>query len=277
MKSLLNFRRLFGLIEKIIKNISLLTWITVVYDFLIKIKLSLQPFNNQNRFYYRPMKQLIYILIILIPLSSCNKKWKKTSESDFSLNIVKSKSSVDYINITEGSLYLDVFSLDGVRKKGKDVSFKESFDEVRVFDVSSSSITPLLTYDIPQGEYTSLSVNLRYDVYDTIGAMIIKGTFKDSNDLDVPFVFQLEDRIDITILATSSTGGNITIVEGQKSQPVIQLNIIDWFEQIPQGSLEEADASEEDGVEVIHINKSDNYLLYSLILDRIGKTATITF
>lgn len=223
------------------------------------------------------MKNLIYILIVFLPLIGCQKKWKKTSVTNFSLSVIKEKPDVDYITITEGQLYLASFHLEGERKKGNEVHFQEDFSSLSVFDIAQSTITPVLSYDLPQGEYTSLHIDLTFGIYDTIGSIIIKGFFKDSNEADVPFIFRLEDRIDIEIESSTSTGENVIVQADQVTEPVIMFDVVDWFEQIPEEMFDDADEFDEDGVQTVLISKTENYLLYSLILDRIGETATVTF
>jgi hypothetical protein len=223
------------------------------------------------------MRKLIYILIVFLPLIACQKKWKKTSVTNFSFSFIKSKPTVDYILIEEGTFYLTSFSVEGVRKKGEDLSFTEDFEAFREIDIEESSIEPILSYDIPQGEYTMLEFKLKFEVYDTLGSLVIKGEFKDSNEDDLPFVLIIEDRIEMEIMASGQNENIITIYESIISEPMITFDIVDWFEHIPQGMFENADTNNENGIEVIHINKSNNYLLYSLILERIGETATVIF
>ena len=223
------------------------------------------------------MKNLFYILTLLLIITSCNKKWKKTSETDFDVTFVKTKSTVNYFRIDSGYLHLTNFTFSGNRKKGNAVSFSKTYTSPTVFDIKDEEITTELSFDIPQGEYTNIDIDLRFDLVSPDKAVLIKGFFADSGDIEVPFIFELEDRIDINIVATSSNASTITIVAKESASPVISFDLVDWFEHIPRNLFEEGNTLYINGQEYLYINKINNPSLYSSVLGRIGQTATITF
>jgi len=222
------------------------------------------------------MKNLFYILTLLLLITSCNKKWKKTSETNFDVEFITSKSDVSYLELESGFFQLTNFTFSGTRKKGNDVLFSE-WHSSTLFEIENEEINPNLYYDIPQGEYTNITIDLRFDKGSSGKSITVEGVFKDSNEIDINFVFELEDRIDVGIVVTPTNGSTITIVAKEKTNPIITFDLVDWFEHIPYGLLDEAEATEIDGEEYLYINKTSNPSLYTLVVERIGETAKITF
>lgn len=217
-------------------------------------------------------KNIIFISILFFILTGCNKKWKKTADINLGFAITSTNSSVESISIISGTLKLEKFTFSGVREKGASVDFEDNFTEEESVDCISSTLSQDILYKIPQGKYTSIDAIISLNSSDS-AIIEIRGQFLDSIGEYEDFIFNLNDATEIDL----SNQDLIEIIADQNGNFLIHLDVANWFSSIPDAVMEEANTVSIDGSDVILINKTNNELIYALIVSRIGQNASIKY
>jgi hypothetical protein len=214
------------------------------------------------------------VIVLSLMLSACQRKWKKTAPSIFSVNVHKVQD-VPAITITNGIIVVDKFEFEGKRKQGNDVYFNNESENLSRIDIGTSAFLTPLNYDIPQGTYTEIRCNLRFRSDDSnVPSMRIEGTFLNSSSQLIPFIFETEDYIPVEI---SATGIEETFVEDDEIRPVIHLNVNRWFSAITNNQLDNADTTVINSVPTILLDEDNNSDLYELVISRIGTIESLEF
>lgn len=221
--------------------------------------------------YYR-LTTIVIVLSLL--LTACQRKWKKTAPSIFSVNVHKVQD-VPSITITNGIIVVDKFEFEGKRKQGNDVYFNSESENLTRIDIGTSAFLSPLNYDIPQGTYTEIRCKLRFKSDDSnTPSLRIEGTFLNSSSQVIPFIFETADHIPIEIAAT---GIEETFIEDNEIRPVIHLNVNQWFSAITNNQLENADTTIVNSVPTILLDEDNNSDLYELVISRIGTIESLDF
>lgn len=216
----------------------------------------------------------LIIAVISLTLCACQRKWKKTAPSIFSVNVHKVQA-VPAITITNGIIVVDKFEFEGKRKQGNDVYFNSESENLTRIDLGTSAFLSPLNYDIPQGTYTEIRCKLRFKSDDSnIPSLRIEGTFLNSSSQVIPFIFETEDHIPVEI---TSTGIEETFVEGNEINPIIHLNVNQWFSAITNNQLDSADTTLVNNTPTILLNEDNNSDLYELVISRIGTIESLDF
>lgn len=217
-------------------------------------------------------KNILFVSLLFFTLTGCNKKWKKTADVNLRFEIATTNSSLGSISVTSGTIKLEKFTFSGVREKGANVNFEDVFSNGRTLDCSSSSLSEDVLYKIPQGKYTAINTILSINSSDSI-IIEISGQFLDSIGEYEPFLFYLNDAVEVSI-----SNHNLTeIIANHNGEFVINMDVANWFTSIPDALMEEATMINIDGTDVILIDKSNNELVYALIVSRIGQNTSIKY
>ncbi len=220
------------------------------------------------------MKQRIIIILIAatIPfMSGCGKKWKKTSEAFFDVQLNKPTQDEAFIEITGGTLLVKKFMFEGTRKQGDDVVFEDDFEgEGGAINIALGTMVPVLNYDIPQGTYTEIKSKFEFGPKDANSTMQVDGIYHDNESgLSQSFTVLLNDDFESTITAQNSEGGNeIVIIAENVTGAKINLDMEEWFAVVPEELIKEAVADANKSVLII--SKTENEAIYALIANRIG-------
>lgn len=222
--------------------------------------------------------KLSYVLLFVAATFtfSCNKKWKKTAPAGFNIYCEKSIPGNTFLSFQSGTIYLDKFGMEGDRKQGDDVTFENEFQSSSEINVSTSVIIPALSYDIPQGTYTELRVDLRIRNSSGGNSITLNGGY-DNGTIIIPVIFEFMDKIDIRMFATSSGGGDITLLEDSPASATISFHIMSWFGTVTSNMLDNATQTDIGGVMTIVINDNENSDIYDAVVNRIGLSETVIF
>jgi len=224
-------------------------------------------------------KTFILSIVFVAFFVSCNRKWKKTSETVIDIELIKSSSNVSHIEITEGTILINKFDFKGIRKQGEEVQFEDYFDKNNSEINVQSSTSPYLIYDIPQGTYTSITTKLRFDKKDSENSIIINGFFiNSSKSSKVPFSLVIDDQLESETEGIGPThSSEINIIAEIETKATISINIIDWFTLVPRSLLAGAERIKINGVSTILISKDKNEEIFALIIDKIGENDQLIF
>lgn len=209
----------------------------------------------------------ILLLFSLIVLSfSCSKKWKKTSETTINVQFETISNSLTWIEINQGNFMLNNLLFDGVRVHGEDVIFEDHFENSTLY--ISNTKTPISVYDIPQGTYNKIKVELSYESVDNNNSIEVNGYYKNSaKSSKIPFQLFIKKPFKSEALSLETN----EIVSEINSEALITLNIIDWFSLVPLSFFEKAERRTINGISTISISEDFNPNIYTLILEKIGK------
>lgn len=206
-----------------------------------------------------------YLLIILIIFITSCRKWKKTA--DINLEIEVTEKTHDFITVDGGTLYPIQFDFSGKREKGSDVLFSDNFSSIS-FDISSNKLSNAKIYALPQGKYTSCSSTISFAKNSTLSGQFLNYSNEWKN-----FIFYFDDEINIPLQSQVP----FELISKNASTTTVTIPIIDWFKNIPQQLLIDADYQYIDGEETVIIDKNTNSLLYALIISNIGNSETLIF
>ncbi|MGM0477648.1 MAG: hypothetical protein ACQERC_00365 [Bacteroidota bacterium] len=224
------------------------------------------------------MKKLIYrsfILMGLLLMVSCNKsEWKEPTEVSFMVDINKESTMDGDLSFTGGQVLLREIIFDGNRIQGEDVYFEKEHEGGLIVSLSSSANSQLV-YEIPQGTYTSIRIDLEAEKSDS-DLITVEGNYVNSSGNQLPVIIELPAIEFYDKIAKNSNGETeIDLVAGQPAKATIELDPVFWFENISVNQLENAQTTIISGTESIKINGSVNENLLDLINERVGKGVEI--
>jgi hypothetical protein len=236
-----------------------------------------------------------YILLLVLPavfiLNSCIKNELTlpskvefnfgleplVSEDGLKGNSFELKSVLNQVTLDKGSLVLDAIEFDGKREEGKDVFFISNFKESLVADLSSQTTNFKVDFDIPQGVYNRIDINLYLsDLQET--SFIIEGVIKIGviQEIPVRFEYDFPDKINVRASA-NQPGQNIVLRKDKSSLATVLIDIGFLFRFINPGVIANADIVEIEGIDVILINKEYNIELFNQIATQISNSFSIVF
>jgi len=220
------------------------------------------------------MKKYSYLILIFsIIITGCKKKQLKTpTDVSFQMDINRSPSNSGHLVFNSGSILLANFNVEGERQEGGPISFNKSFSQGLSINLNSTSI-PDLVFDIPQGNYYSLSVS--FLTFDDNGDITIQvdGTY--TNQLGSSFPLRLEFLSGeyFSVVGEDESGeATIVLKKDVSATSLIKFDPIYWFGLISYGMFDNATLVNIGGQQTILINESVNSNIYDLVVDRIDHT-----
>lgn len=187
------------------------------------------------------------------------------------------KSALNQVTLDKGSLILDAIEFDGKREEGKDVFFISNFKESLVADLSSQTTNFKVDFDIPQGIYNRIDIDLYLSDLQEI-SLIIEGGVKIGifQEIPVRFEYDFPDKIKVRASAMQP-GQNIVLRKDKSSLATVLIDIGFLFRFINPGVIANADIVEIEGADVILINKEYNIELFNQIATQISNSFSIVF
>lgn len=214
---------------------------------------------------------LLSVSIISLLLSSCKNEFKETAPVQVSLKLTNPIIS-NSISISGGSAHIGSFGITGERKQGDDVSFLNSFSNETTADLSSGSINPLINFDLFQGTYTRLDVNLGLNSTSSNSTIELLGEYTEDGEEEefTKFVFRYDPEIKLNWnLAISE---EINIVADQNTGIFIEIDANYLFSGIPESIWHKCSSENINGEEIIFITSQKNTAIYSILIGRINAT-----
>lgn len=224
--------------------------------------------------------KFIFALIFLINLSvSCKKKrLSKPVDVNFKMDINRSKSSNGKLIFNNGTINIAEFNVEGSRIEGEDIAFSRSFNNGLTISFDPNNEISELKYDIPQGEYTELTVS--FDTYEDSNdkTIVVNGTYTTSSGDDVPIKFEFMSSEYFSVSSEADDGSETIILDKDvASSSLIKLDPIHWFGGISTTTLDNATRTNVNGAQTILINDEVNGDLYDLVADKIDEATESVF
>lgn len=212
---------------------------------------------------------LLSVLMSSFLLSSCKNEFKETAPVQVSLKLTNPIIS-NSISINGGTARIGSFGITGERKQGDDVAFLNSFSSETTADLSSGSINPLINFDLFQGTYSRLDVNLGMKPTGANACIELLGEYNDGGEEgeNTKFVFRYEPEMILNWnLAISE---EINIVADQNTEVFIELDANYLFSGIPESLWHNSSIEEINGEEIILISSQKNTAIYSILIGRLN-------
>lgn len=214
---------------------------------------------------------LLSVLMISFLLSSCKNEFKETASVDVSLKLTNPIIS-NSILISGGTARIGSFGITGERKQGDDVTFLNSFSSETTANLSSGAINPLINFDLFQGTYTRLDVNLGIKSNGANGSIELLGEYNDGGEdgENKKFVFRYEPEMILNWnLAISE---EINIVADQNIEVVFEMDANYLFSGIPESLWNNCSYEEINAEEIISITSQKNTAIYSILIGRLNSS-----
>ena len=218
---------------------------------------------------------LLSVLMNSFLLSSCKNEFKETAPVQVSLKLTNPFIS-NSISISGGTARIGSFGITGERKQGDDVSFLNSFSSETMANLSSGTINPLINFDLFQGTYTRLDVNLGLNPTSSSATIELLGKYKEEDEEEedeyTKFVFRYDSEIKLNWnLAISE---DINIVADQNIEVFIELDANYLFSGIPESIWHNCSHENIKGEEIIYITSQKNTAIYSILIGRLNAAFT---
>jgi hypothetical protein len=181
------------------------------------------------------------------------------------------------LSFFEGQIVLREIAFDGERTQADDVYFDVGFDEGLKVLFSSSEVNNQLVFDIPQGTYSAIRIDLYAEK--SAGELIkIIGKYKSTSGIEYPIILELNQIEFYDKMAKNKQGDvEVDLVAGNPTKAIIKLDPIFWMGNLSTNQLDAAQTTLVDGVESILINSETNEGLFDIIDDRVGMGTEIIF
>lgn len=213
------------------------------------------------------MKKIFKIVLIgSLGLVACKKaELKKPVDVNFALEMVATEAQNPF-HIQGGEINLVNFDVSGDRIEGDDISFMRSFPENLTTDLNGSGEIKELDYDLPQGDYTDISLSFSAKSNQTQSALIVYGKYINGG-FNANVELEIEDQLDFIITGEESGGQNLITLDKSMAKKVdVQLNVAHWFSSVSEQMWTSADLSIENNQDVIVINSTTNQDIYNSVL-----------
>ena len=237
------------------------------------------------------MKNLaIYTLFLLAGVfSSCqdDEEFKIPTDVGFQMDINRNTSTNGRLKFSHGHISLAAFAFDGKREEGGDVYFTKSYNQGLRIDFDPKQAVDAFKFQIPQGNYTRIEVEL--DTYDDLigKALTMSGTYLNSSGIQYPIFVEVSSSLEFDIISKDQAGNSQIILKaGTPATAVIKLDPVKWFATVPLSYLDnavlkveegESEGEVETGSSYILISEDSNINIYNIIINRIEQSTETVF
>jgi hypothetical protein len=226
------------------------------------------------------IKPFYMLLLLVYSLASCQEEqeFKIPVDAGFFMDINRNTVANSRLQFDDGYIVIASFGFEGEREQAEEVEFSREYSQGLAIPFTSDKPVEGLHFQIPQGNYTSISVE--FDTFDGFDEdnLLVKGSYKNSEGSRYPLVFILHSSESFEIEAESYSDGSQIIIK--KEAPVsayIKLNPVYWFEEVSLSALDEAEVVLWNGVPTIVISEEINEEIYDLVEERLQEGAKVIF
>jgi hypothetical protein len=215
---------------------------------------------------------LKFFCILILGVFACNKvnQWKQPVKVCFNIDVLQEPAVSGNLSFSSGYLNIESFNFDGKREQGADVYFSKSFNPQFSVVLNDNPVNEM-SFDIPQGVYTSIEVEVLSD-NNTFPNLVVSGIFSDGISYSVPIRFEYAEIDTFTIQGEDVFGDNqnIDLAENSEFKSTIWMNPSDWFKSVSESTLENADLVTFEGEKIILINSTNNTQIYKTVSDALS-------
>jgi hypothetical protein len=216
------------------------------------------------------------VLLLSGTLCSCKKDLKETTRVDFLFHITKDSIPAGIV-FTTANITIDKISVSGTRKQGAAVGFTDNIAGGLALNLFDGSVQPTVYYDMPQGVYQQIAIDVKASPLTNTPSIVLKGRFTHDGKTD-PLVFEFNASQVFNIpQATKNNSSEIVLVADNPATCDITFDLNYWFGTLTGDIIEQAKKTKINGVETIVINETTNQTIYTPIVARINQTTVAVF
>ena len=213
------------------------------------------------------------ICFLILGIFACNKvnQWKQPTKVCFNINIEEQSTAEGKLVFNAGYLIMESFSFDGKREEGSDVYFTKVYD-VSLNAMLGETVPKELTFDIPQGIYSSIEVEV-VSKSANLPNLVVNGLFENNAGTKYPVRFEFNKTKTFLIEGEDlvKNGNEISLEESLKTNATIWLNPAKWFEAVSAARLDKAAIVSINGEDTILINETINPQIYHVVVAALTK------
>ena len=217
------------------------------------------------------MKKTLLILIVSVfAIVSCQKaELKKPTAVNFALDLNKSFGPDSKVKMVSGGINITEFRINGDRLEGEDIAFSRSFGDGLSTDLNGSGEVSDLDFDLPQGEYLSISLDFDIKPNGSDHAFFLEGTYKQSQGPTVGLRFEFDAENNFVINGEDGDQNATIIMDKDLGKKVkIEFDPIYWFDGLTTNQLDNATITPQQGQDVIILSTTENVALYEVVANR---------
>ncbi len=222
----------------------------------------------------------ILLLFLLATLFSCIKdEFTRPVDVSFEFwfknNLQKEKELVEF---SSGKFVVHEISFSGYREQAEDYFFTSELLEPVIASLENGHVSQLLRFDIPQGVYERIELEITMDGSDTVPGLLMEGVYKSLNQGNIPLVFTYPYHELLKVKARSKGGkGTVTLSTDNPATARVTIDSDFMFLLVNSRMLESADITETDSGRVIIISDTDNQPIFNVISNRLEKSTEVVF
>ena len=218
----------------------------------------------------------IVLAALVLSQFSCQKKWKETTGFNLSYKYDNAASTLPGLSIISVTMNLNQFTFSGSRKEGGNVSFQNNMGTTTL-NISQGG-SGNISYQLPQGDYTQMTIALNYSRPDTSPVILINAVYHDTlSHTALPIIVQIASSLYTSSVVKNSSGGQeIVVTTGNSLNAKVNINPSFWMSSIDSKLLHIAVCDTMDGQLVMNINKYKNAEIYRFIVNNITPPPIIT-
>jgi hypothetical protein len=213
------------------------------------------------------------ICFLILGVFACNKvnQWKNPTEVCFNVNVEEELAAEGRLIFNTGYIAIESFSFNGKRTEGADVYFTKQY-AANVNAELGESVTAGLTFDIPQGVYTSIDVEV-LSQKNNLPNLVLNGTFENNLGAEYSVCFEFSQSETFLIEGETLTGSTsgINLGESLKANATIWLSAGKWFKGVSGATLDRASVISVNGQKTILINENFNTSIYDIVVAELNK------
>jgi hypothetical protein len=216
---------------------------------------------------------LIAILSLSLLIISCNKSdLKKPTSVNIEFNTNTSTIATNNINLESSEITIQEFFIRGKRVKGENINFTKHLQSPLNIDLEGNKTIDELFFNIPQGNYTELSVEFENILTTIEPSIIIEGNYKLTSGPIVDVIFEMSQVQEFTLNCDFKNQSDIIILDKNIEQNIsIELSPVTWLNSITNSELENAVLTIGNngnglGNSTIFLNETNNVSLYNKIV-----------
>lgn len=232
-------------------------------------------------------------LVLSLLLFSCSKdELTRPVQTSLVVEMVSPEAEQpdDLLKVTDARLLIKTFGFEGYREHGENYFFTREFKDSLKVNFSTKAAGHITSFEMPQGVYTKIGISLTVPAgkdaqsaseiqhrSSFTGGVEIWGTYQNTHDKEIPFLFVYTALDEFKFTAQSSITGTQEVVVKDKAnyQARLQFDPQQWMSLINARMLQSAKISQLDGVPTIIISRSQNEHIYNLLVNRIEKSTSL--
>ena len=164
-----------------------------------------------------------------------------------------------------GSITIREVVFDG---ENGNTSVTRTVPQVASIDYTTGTVSPEVFIEIPAGEYTSVNLGIELQDVNAIPAMVIDGTYTNSDDEIIPIRFEFNSGE-----VFEANAASVTIPAGTDVIGKITFDALEWFSPITATQLD--NATQTDGV--IVISENSNSGIFDIVAERVDVATQAVF